>query len=62
VFSPSHSKGFELIFVQGERQESNFSLLHVGILFFSAPFSEEAVLSPVCVSGTCVEDQVAVPA
>jgi hypothetical protein len=51
---------FELILVQGERQGSSFSLLHVDIHFFPAAFVEEAVFSPSCVLGSFVEEQLAV--
>jgi hypothetical protein len=47
---------FELILVQGERQESSFSLLHLAV--FPTAFD----FSPSCVLGSFIEDQLAIDA
>jgi hypothetical protein len=52
---------FELILVQGERQEPSFSLWHMDIRL-PAAFLEEAVFSPSCVLGSFVKDQLSTDA
>ena len=47
---------FELIFMSGVRECSNFSLLHVAFQFFPAPFIEETVFLPLYILATFVID------
>jgi hypothetical protein len=51
---------FELILVQGERQESIIKSPACGYLVFPATFIKEAVFSSTCVLGSCFEDQLTV--
>lgn len=48
-----------LIFVEGERERSDFSVLYVDIKFFHAPFIEEAFTCPMCNLGFFKKNQVA---
>jgi hypothetical protein len=47
---------FELILVQGRRQGSNYSVLHINV----QQFVEEVVFSPLCVLSSFVKNQLAV--
>ena len=51
---------FEIIFLYGVRECSNFILLHVAVQFLPAPLIEEAVFSPLYMLASFIKDKVTI--